>query len=217
MKFIDVKNKKLYWYNRNLFYLGTILVVLINIYAFLYNDNSWQIKYVYSNWKDVLNFDNLITCFLSAFKHSNMQHCLLNSLCFLIAASYVERKIGSVNLLLLVFVFALFGEVAVDANYRGVSVGFSGVNFAFYAYIIIDFIFMFVFKKQTLVCVIYGVIVISLIYLACCFCGGTNTISFAIYPYDLITNMGHYTSFVMGCVLTLVINVVKWQVLKANK
>lgn len=216
MKFIDVKNKKLRWYNRNLFYFGTILVVFINIFAFFYNDNKWQIKYVYSNWDDVFNFENLIVSFVSAFKHSNMQHCLLNSLCFLIAGSYVERKIGSVNLFILVFVFALFGEAMVDANYRGISVGFSGVNFALYAFILIDFAFMFIFKKQTLVCVIYGLIVIGLIYLACCFNGGTKGVSFATYPYDLITNMGHYTAFITGAVLTLLINFVKLYTIKNN-
>lgn len=211
MKFIDCENKDLKWFNRNLFYVGTVIVVLINVLAFVLGGSSWAIEYVSSRWTDVLNFNNLIACFLSAFEHSNLQHCLLNSLCFLIAGTYVERKIGTINLLVLVFTFALFCECAVDANHSGGSVGFSGVNYAFYAYIIIDYVFGFINKKQTKINVIYGAIILALIYLACCFCGGTHAFAFKIYPYDLINNMGHYTSFLTGAILTLLLQFIKWQ------
>ena len=214
MKYIDLKNKKLNWYNRNLFYLGTIFVVFINIFAFLFNDNSWKFEYVYSQWTDVLNFNNLFACFFSAFKHSNLQHCLLNCLCFFVVGTYVERKIGTLNLFVLVVSFALFCESAVDANHSGGSVGFSGVNYAFYAYAIIDYIFMFINKKQTKSSIIYGAIILALIYWATCFSGGTTAFSFKIYPYDLLTNMGHYTSFFAGAILTLLLQFVKWQMSK---
>ena len=96
----------------------------------------------------------------------------------------------------------------------GRSKGFSGVNYAFYAYIIIDYVIMFIKKEQTKLCTIYGAIMLALIYLAACFSGGTTAFTFEIYPYDLITNMGHYTSFLMGAILTLLINFIKWQVEK---
>ena len=58
MKFINVKNKKLRWYNRNLFYIGTIIIVLINVLAFLYKDNNCHIKYsLHTDWNSELNFD----------------------------------------------------------------------------------------------------------------------------------------------------------------
>ena len=210
-----VKNTK--WHNKNLFYIGTIFVIALNVFLFFYNGNNWKIEYVYSKWTDVLNFHNLIFCFFSAFKHSNLQHCLLNCLCFLIAGTYVERKVGTLNLLVLVFSFAFFCECVVDANNRGSSVGFSGVNYAFYAYIIIDYIFMFVNKRQTKVYIIYGAIVLFLIYVATCFCGGTSSFSFKIYPYDLLNNMGHYTSFLTGAILTLLLQFVKWQTAKSKE
>ena len=214
MKYVDLENKKLRWYNRNLFYIGTFLVIIINILVFLIGKNNWKIGYINSNWTDILNFNNLFAQFVSAFKHYNLQHCLLNCLCFLVAGTYVERKIGSVNLLVLVVSFAFFGESAVGANHSGTSWGFSGVNYAFYAYIIVDYIFMFVFRKQSKVSVIYGAIVLALIYLATCFCGGTSTFSFKIYPYDLLNNMGHYTSFLTGIILTLLLQFIKWQMSK---
>ena len=211
MRYIDLENKKLRWYNRNLFYTGTAFVIIINVLAYLIGGSRWELGYVTSKWTDVLRFDNLVACFLSAFKHSNLQHCLLNSLCFLVAGTYVERKIGTVNILVLVASFAFFCGCAVAANHSGTSVGFSGVNYAFYAYIIIDYVFMFIDKKQTKANTIYGAIVLALIYLSTCFCGGTSSFSFKIYPYDLITNMGHYTSFLTGGILMLLLQFVKKQ------
>jgi membrane associated rhomboid family serine protease len=135
----------------------------------------------------------------------------------LVAGTYVERKIGTVNILVLVASFAFFCGCAVAANHSGTSVGFSGVNYAFYAYIIIDYVFMFIDKKQTKANTIYGAIVLALIYLATCFCGGTSSFSFKIYPYDLLNNMGHYTSFLTGAILTLLLQFVKWQTAKSKE
>ena len=137
-----IKHTKIKWYNRNIFYCITLLVVFANIFAFYFGGNNWAPEYVQAQWIDVLNFQNIIVCFLSAFEHSNLQHCLLNCLCFLIAGSYVERKIGSLNFFVLLFALTFFFECAIDANCRsGSSHGFSGVNYGIYAYIIIDYIF----------------------------------------------------------------------------
>lgn len=219
MKYVDDETKEIKWYNANICYSGTLIIVLINVLAFLWGGNDWVPHYVKSSWADVLDFNNIVVCFLSSFEHSNWQHCLLNCLCFLIAGSYVERKIGTVNLLLLTLVLAFYCECVVDANDRDGdgSHGFSGVNYGIYAYIIIDYIFTFIRKKQTKINIIYGAIVLGLIYLACCFCGGTSSFEFALYPYDLMTNMGHYSSFLAGLVLTLIIEIVKIQTLEQTK
>ena len=111
MKFIDDSTKNLKWFNRNFFYAGTVVILLINIVAFLVGGNDWAPGCVYAGWTDVLSFENIVAAFLSAFEHSNLQHCLLNSLCFLIAGSYVERKIGTVNLLILILSLAFFVSV----------------------------------------------------------------------------------------------------------
>ena len=136
---------------QNFFFLGTLLVILINVLVFVFG------KVIYldstNNWNNVLDFSHLIATFTSAFRHYNLQHVLLNSLCFLIVGAYVERKQGTIGLLILVFIFALFGESMTNANHTGTSLGFSGVNFAFYAYVIVDFIFTF--KQRNLRCVLF--------------------------------------------------------------
>jgi len=217
MKFIDDSSKNLKWFNRNFFYTGTITIVLINVLLFLVCGNNWSPGYVFARWHDVLNFKNILATFLSAFEHANLQHCLLNSLCFLIAGSYVERKIGTANLFVLIFSLAFFCECVTDANSSGTSHGFSGVNYGLYAYIIVDYVFMFISKKHTKLNIIYGAIILALIYLACCFSGGTSTFSFEWYPYDMITNMGHYTAFLTGLIMSILLQFVKWKTLKENK
>lgn len=217
MKYIDDETKQIKWYNKNIFYVATLFIVISNILAYCFGGSNWAPEYVGSTWADILNFNNLVACFLSAFEHSNLQHCLLNCLCFLIAGSYVERKIGTVNLLVLAFTLTFFCECVIDANHIGGSHGFSGVNYGMYAYIIIDYIFAFINKKQTKANIIYGAVILALIYTACCFCGGTSAFEFALYPYDLLTNMGHYTSFLTGGIMTLLLQFVKWQAVEANK
>ena len=92
---------------KNFFFIGTLFIVIINLFVF-YGNVNLQYYRVVSDWSDVLNFKNLYRNFLSAFVHKTQQHMLLNSLCFLIAGGYVERKYGSISLLSLVFVFTFF-------------------------------------------------------------------------------------------------------------
>ncbi len=217
MKYIDDESKKTAWYNENIFYLCTLAVVICNVGAFLIGGRNWAPEFSSAAWTDILNFNNLFAVIFSVFEHSNLQHCLLNSVCFLVAGSYLERKIGTVNLAVLVFSLAFFGECTVKANHQGGSHGFSGVNYGLYAYILVDYVSMFIGKKQTKVNVIYGAIVVALIYLAACFNGGVTGFSFQWYPYDLITNMGHYTSFLAGTILSLLLQFVKWQTVKESK
>lgn len=217
MKWIDDEGKSLKWYNRNIFYVGTLFVVLFLVLAYALGKGGWVSDYDGSSWTAILSFQNVTVCFLSAFEHSNWQHCLLNALCFLIAGTYMERKIGTVNLLALTFALAFFCECAVDANGGRGSHGFSGVNYGMYAYIIVDYLFLFLRKKQNRVSIIYGAIILALIYLACCFCGGTEKIAFQWYPHDLISNKGHYTSFLTGGIMALLVQFIAWQSVKEKE
>lgn len=192
----------------NFFFIGTIAVILINFLCF------YCVKEEYSfhptnNWNNAFDFWNLIVCVYSTFQHSNLQHLLLNSLCFLFVGAYVERKQGTIGLLFLVAIFTIFGAGLTYANHSGYSRGFSGVNFAFYAYIIVNFFFSIKEIKKNKIELIISITLLVLIYIACCFCGGTETFSFKIYPYDLIYNLGHYTGFLTGLLLTLVMKFCK--------
>lgn len=200
------KEKKLI--EKNLFFTGTIMVIAVNIIVFFFFNEHIVIDTT-NNWNNILDFSNLLLTFSSAFRHFNLQHVLLNSLCFLVVGAYVERKQGTLGLLILVFIFALFGGSMTDANHKGTSLGFSGVNFAFYAYVIVDFIFTVNQLKKEKPELVLSIIVLCLIYVAFCFCGGTSDFSFKIYPYDLIHNLGHYTGFITGIILTTLIKLCK--------
>ena len=84
IKFVDYKNKKVSWYNRNFLYLGTVIIISINILFFVLLGNYFTEnvggQYV---WYGDVDFSNILRVFLNAFEHSNWQHVLLNMLCFL--------------------------------------------------------------------------------------------------------------------------------------
>ena len=54
---------------------------------------------------------------------------------------------------------------------------------------------------------VLGGIVIALIYFAMCFSGGTSSVSFAPYPYDLLNNLGHGTGFFTGTIVALLVQI----------
>ncbi|MDE7372867.1 MAG: rhomboid family intramembrane serine protease [Clostridia bacterium] len=185
--------------------------MLINVILYAALGSQWRIDtkdfdnyghYVY-HWEQVLYFRNLIQTFLSAFSHFNWQHTLLNMLCFFICGLYLERKLGSIKFLLLIICFAFFGGCAVAANHNSInSYGFSGVNYAIYAYILIDYLFWVIPKeRRNKLNIISGAVMLALIYFAACFNGGTEQVSFSWYPYDALHNLGHYTSYLVGLII----------------
>ncbi len=199
------------WFSRNYFWAGTVFVVLLCNLLYMFGGNHWNpIKLdSYISWSDGLNFSALLYGFFHSFGHSNLQHTLLNMLCFLIVGLYLERKTGTIKLLLLVIGFAFLSTGIIAAMSGGVgSIGYSGVNFAFYFYIIIDFIFvLFLRKERTKSAVILGIIMFALIYLAMCFNGGTTSFGFEWYPWDLMHNQGHTGGAVSGIIVALIVNI----------
>ncbi len=158
MKFINDRNKKLTWWNKNYYFAATITVVVINIALFMFLGSSWE-RFIgidrinneiyVIKWDYVLFFDNIIRNFLNCYSHSNWQHVLLNMLCFAVYGVYLERKHGTLYFLLLIVSMSFIASFAVSANYLSVNChGFSGVNYGFYAFVIIDYIFSF-FKGKT--------------------------------------------------------------------
>ena len=213
MKFIDDKSKNVKWWNRNYFYAGTIIIIAINIMLFAFAGNDWESIVPIDNeghWEDVFYFDVVLRAFLNSFSHANWQHVLLNMLCFAGVGFYLERKTGSFGILFLVIISAFFSSIAVSANDLGVYWhGFSGVNYFLYAYSLIDYIFSFQKSKRNRTNIILGGIILALIYLAMCFNGGTSEFGFEWYPYDLMHNLGHYTSFLAGLIFGITIKLIQ--------
>lgn len=186
----------------NYFFVVTIAIVLINVIVFATCGRDTVDISVRPNW-GLFSVNNLMQTVLNTFTHFNWQHTLLNMLCFLIAGMYLERKQGSFPFLLFMVLLIFFTGFASGTNDISLSwKGFSGANYGLYGYIIIEYIFMLLQKhKRDVVNIVLGAVVLGLIYLAMCFNGGTSTIGFEWFPYDLLHNLGHASGFFAGIVL----------------
>ena len=90
--------------------------------------------------------------------------------------------------------------------WKGSSVLYYGV----WSYLIIDYIFSL--KEKNKINNILGLISIICIYIG--FCLTPNIIDSTLKPINLIYNAGHYYGFVVGIILSLLINFVKLQTRK---
>jgi len=190
---------------KNYFFAATVFIVAFCIILHAANvDSSFFIGTSSYEIHEARNLSQVIyvssELFLRSLMHSNWQHALLNMLCFLVVGSYLERKMGSVRLFLSLIVVIIISSWALRMWAR-FFVGFSGVNFALYAIVIVDYIFVLLDKGRTKQRLIYGGMVVALIYFAMCFSGGTQAISFRWYPYDLLNHGGHAAGFLAGFVI----------------
>ncbi|MBQ8430997.1 MAG: rhomboid family intramembrane serine protease [Clostridia bacterium] len=209
MKFFDDKSKKVKWYNRNYLYAGTILYVILNIVLFASLGSNF-VSFIGGQHvgNGVFDVSNLLRSYLSSFAHLNWQHVLLNMLSFLSCGLYIERKIGTLNFLLLILGFSFFaGNITTAARNSVNHCGASGVIYMCYAYIIIDYIIsLFREKGYNKTNIILGAIIIVLIYVSMCYCD-LNGFGFKWYPYSFIFNAAHYSSFFAGIIISLMIQI----------
>lgn len=199
---LDDKCKKLNYWNRNYYFVTTIVIVLLNIILFAACEKPYIA--VRSDWGS-FSVINLVQALINTYWHLNWQHVLLNMLCFFIAGLYLERKKGSLKFFLFVVVMSFFTAFASCTN--DVSLywtGFSGMNYGLYGYILFEFLFTCIRRdRRSLFNILSGVVIVGLIYLAMCFSGGTSKISFEWYPDDLLHNLGHASGFVTGLIFGL--------------
>ena len=205
MKFIDDKNKTVRWYNRNYFYAGTILLILVNVILFWQLGNGWCFKLydANANWGD-FRFINFLNIAFTSLSHSSWEHVLGNIINLLVVGLYLERKYGTFNFLflnvLLIFtVGALASHVFGNVNHHG----YSGVNWALYGIIITDYIFSFKKERRNLTNIILGAVVLVYIYLFSMCYGGNAFIDVTYYPANLIHNMGHWSALFWGLLFGL--------------
>ena len=211
MKFFDDKCKRTKWYNKNYFFVGTLIIIAINIILYWQYGNDFN-NYIGGEhiWYDKFVFDNFFRAILNAFEHANWQHVLLNMLCFLFCGLYIERKTGTFSYLLLMAGLVAISSCfvvtfSISLNWHGAS----GLVYICYAYILVDYIFSFQKHRRNKLNIIMGAIILALIYLAMCYNGGTDSFGFEWYPYDLMYNAGHYSSFVAGIIVTVMLNLAK--------
>ena len=217
------EKKSLSWWDRNWYFVGTGFIIVLCILLYGIGGRDWP-QFLIAKpphtigggyGKTPLYLDRFFRSFFNSIAHNNWQHTLLNMLCFLVAGLYLERKTGSLFLVGLVVVFGFLSGNATSAHggrdpLTNIDwVGFSVINFALYAYIIIEYIFSFQKHRKNRFNTIFGGIVCGLIYFACCFTGGYAGVGFTWYPYDLLYNFGHYTGFAVGIVIGLLVQLVQ--------
>ena len=204
------------WRNRNFFFAATAFFVAVNIILYAALGSLWGGELGGEvSWTATINFRNIWrVVFINGFSHLNIQHTLLNMLCFFVVGVYLERKMGSVKFFALTFILGFFANIFIAANAQIVFFsGFSGTNFALYFYVIVDYIFYHISKKRNKLDTWLGAIVLGLIYFAMCFSGGVVGVSFAWYPYDLFNNIAHYSGALAGLVIAILIKLVRLDVI----
>ena len=76
-----------------------------------------------------------------------------------------------------------------------------------YAVLIIDYIFSFRQEERNKINIILGIVIIALMLFYMCFKGSVSnsTVSFVWYPTKLIDNGAHYSGFMVGIVVELIV------------
>lgn len=222
MSALNDKTKKVTWKNRNYLFLGTILIIVLNIVLFAVLGNDWVGKFedniTAGGLNSQINFNNLIIAFLNSFSHANWQHVLLNMLCLFICGLYLERKMGSFKFFFFTFILAFFTSIAITANSMLFTWhGFSGVNYALFFYIIVDYIFSFRKERRSKGNIIFGAIILILIYLAMSFINVAGEFAITWYPIHLVSNIAHYTSALVGLLLGIVLQFAMMRKPKENE
>ena len=213
MKFFDDKSKNVKWYNRNYFYIGTIVFVITNILLFVYLGNNYAKDIGGQHvWNGVFNIDNMLRSFIDVFVHGDWSHVLLNMLSFAFCGIYLERKVGTINFILLILGFSfLAGNITTAARNTVNHYGASCLIYFCFAYIILDYIFSFIHKEQNKTNIILGIIVLLYIYISMSFDSSGAGLVFKFYPYGLIYNAAHYSSFFAGIIVTLMIKLFQFR------
>ena len=149
----------------------------------------------------------MLRSFLNVFVHGDWAHVLLNMLCFSFCGIYMERKLGTINFIFLILGFSFFaGNITTAARNTVNHYGASGLIYMCYAYIVLDYIFGFIYNyHKSKTNIILGGIIVFCIYIAMSFNVGSFGLVFKIYPYDLIYNAAHYSSFFAGIIITSII------------
>jgi len=217
MKFIDIENKKVTKLNRNYFWVVSSIYIILNITIFaIVKNNNLLWKYIDTKWSVFNGFKDLFISIGNLYTHNDWGHVLRNMFAFAISAFYIERKIGSLNFLGLILSMSILSSPLVSM-YVGLKwAGSSVIYFAVWGYVIIDYLFSLRKNTRSKTNLIIGGIVIFCKYIDICLTNeiiGTNI----FIPIHLIYNAGHYFGFIVGILLSLIIQISSIQARKENK
>ena len=217
MKFVDDKNKKLNWSSRNWFWCVTIVYILTNIiiYASVWSQNLIEKAFQGVTWSKLNGIKYWLINIGNLYTHSSWRHVLHNMLALSFCSFYIERKVGSINTLLIYLGLTFLGAAATGMYWGSYWHGNSVIWFALWGYVLIDYLFSLRKEVRNKTNIIVGGIVLVLEYIRSGFFDtSSGGIGWGIVPYQLINNAGHYLGFIVGIIFALVINITILQVRK---
>lgn len=209
MQFVNYEKKELHWWNKNYFWLVTIVYIVLNISIhaiFKGNNILWQ--WSETKWSIFNGIRDLMISFANLYTHGDWGHVLGNMVAFFVASFYLERKIGSFNFLCLLQVLSIFSSSMTSMYASLFWAGSSVLYYGVWAYLIIDFLFSL--KEKNKINNIIGIISIVCIYIG--FCLTPDIITTTLEPVNLLYNAGHYYGFIVGLIVAILVNVIKLQV-----
>lgn len=201
MRFVDDSKKQLNWWNRNYFFIGTIIYVVLNLmfYMFFIRSN-YNLSFYNNFWQTLLTYSQDVHI------HNSWSHVLHNMLGYSVCAFYIERKMGSLNFILL--------NIYITIICAFMQSGCSVVWFFMLGYVFIDFLFSFHKHKRNITNIIVGAIVLALEYFRCCFYdmpdGG---IGLKALPTQLIDNSAHLKGFIIGFITCLIVQIAQLSII----
>lgn len=195
---LNPKHKKLTWYNRNYFYISTLLIIgLLCLSFFVLKDKiEWLVEQsIYWNM------------FFRAFRHVNLNQLIGCIATFAVVSLFLERHFGSIKY----FAFVMLSVIPSSLFTFAFSgcwnwMGFSGVNYFLYAIFLIlitfDFKNYFIGKARWWFPLFILVVILFMI------CGHAELHDKAQLQFDwfkdFVENVGHWASFAAGGVVGLI-------------
>ena len=212
MKFVDDKNKKLRWYNRNFFWVVTIVYIALNILLYKYIGYN-KLRYLENeHWIVFGPVKDWLIAIGNTYSHSSWEHVLHNMLAISFCLFYMERKMGSINLTLvllsLTVIVAPICCVGAFFSWKGNS----GIWFAAFGYVLVDYLFSLRKSERNLTNIIIGAVVLILEWFRTGFYDKRDGgIGWVLAPYQILQNWAHEIGFYIGALLALIICTVKIQ------
>jgi len=213
MKFVDDKCKNLTKRNKNYFWCGTIFVAILFITIFAIC-GSFRDEFLNQIQQNTNVFVRFFYSFCAQFSFSSWSVLLYNILGLVICGFYLERKYGTLNFILLLM--SLWLIVITTDIFPDLWTSFSSSFewFVLWGFTFIDFLFSFRKENRNKTNIILGIIVLLLLYIRSGFYDlASGGIGFSLYPHQLLDFVSHFTSFVVGIIVSLIINITKVMVI----
>ena len=214
--FLDDTKKKKSALNRNYFYITTIFFIALNLCIWALAGTKLHYGCLPKNeldWDNFLDFQALFSAIINNISHWSWEHVLLNMLVSsLVVSLYLERRFGSLKYFLIVTVLIVVSAAFVAGNNQSLNyAGFSCVNFALYAFFIVTFFFSLSKRERSKGNVIFGVVILMgvLVFMIWEIWDAVEIYGATASASDLFYNKGHYSGFIAGLIVVLVLQITK--------